>query len=416
MRVPGRCIIGCGRGFATRVAGRDNPRQMPGTSPRFDSVDCLRGVVMFAMLFVNDVAGVPSIPWWLKHYEPSTASGMTFVDWVFGGFLFIVGVSIPLAFDARKRKGDSTATLLAHVMTRTLGLLLLGVMMVNGDASPKTTFYPPHLWATLLYTFAILAFISPRNRKIGLALRVIGFLGLAFLAFTFRNASGQILQTKWWGILGLIGWAYLVASLVFLLVRGRTLPLAIAAAMLLGLWVIDRRGMFEGALLRKYIDIGAGLGSQSAIAVMGAMLGGVILDLRPIGRKILWAVVIGAILLFAALLVFKVHGVNKNNATPAWCLICAGATAWLWAILCLLIDFAGIKRPLHLFTRGGQNVLLAYLLAPLWIHFILLVGLTFYSRWASASPVAGAARSLVLATVILYLAGVLKDRGVRMRL
>src|SRR4051812_37752061 len=64
---------------------------------RYASVDALRGVVMFVMLYVNDVAGVRHIPWWMKHYDETGSNGMTFVDWVFGGFLFIVGMSIPLA-------------------------------------------------------------------------------------------------------------------------------------------------------------------------------------------------------------------------------------------------------------------------------------------------------------------------------
>src|SRR5438045_772488 len=42
------------------------------------SVDVLRGLVMCTMVFVNDVAGVHGVPWWMKHYtEGSKASGMT---------------------------------------------------------------------------------------------------------------------------------------------------------------------------------------------------------------------------------------------------------------------------------------------------------------------------------------------------
>ena len=60
------------------------------------SIDVLRGLVMFTMVFVNDVAGVHGIPAWMKHHHPDNASGMTFVDLVFPAFLFLVGMSIPL--------------------------------------------------------------------------------------------------------------------------------------------------------------------------------------------------------------------------------------------------------------------------------------------------------------------------------
>src|SRR2546423_15699493 len=93
---------------------RYNPPSMdlattPSPSPRVWSVDVLRGLVMFTMVFVNDVAGVDAAPWWMKHYEESGRgkNGMTFVDVVFPAFLFIVGLSIPLAVEARRAQGDS---------------------------------------------------------------------------------------------------------------------------------------------------------------------------------------------------------------------------------------------------------------------------------------------------------------------
>src|SRR4051812_33288091 len=106
--------------FATASPHHDNAQPNVEPQPqlrRFASVDCLRGVVMFIMLYVNDVAGVRGIPTWIKHYHPETANGMTLVDWVFGGFLFIVGLSIPLAFANRLARGDSILKLLLHVLT-----------------------------------------------------------------------------------------------------------------------------------------------------------------------------------------------------------------------------------------------------------------------------------------------------------
>src|SRR5437016_4807964 len=69
---------------------------------RTASVDVLRGLVMFTMVFVNDIAGARGLPGWLKHFHntPKHPSGMTFVDVVFPAFLFIVGMSIPLAIES----------------------------------------------------------------------------------------------------------------------------------------------------------------------------------------------------------------------------------------------------------------------------------------------------------------------------
>jgi predicted acyltransferase len=52
-------------------------------------------------------------------------------DVVFPGFLFIVGVSIPLALAKRKTEARTSVSLLGHVLLRTLTLLFLGVLHVN---------------------------------------------------------------------------------------------------------------------------------------------------------------------------------------------------------------------------------------------------------------------------------------------
>ena len=112
---------------------------------RVISIDAARGLVMFTMIFVNDIAGVSHkvVPAWMRHFKGR--SGMTFVDMVFPAFLFIVGMSIPSALGGRLRAGElSPATAwaaahvwktLLHIVTRALALLVIGILMVN-DESP----------------------------------------------------------------------------------------------------------------------------------------------------------------------------------------------------------------------------------------------------------------------------------------
>src|SRR6266704_4019247 len=98
-------------------------------SGRITSIDALRGLVMFTMIYVNDISGAKHVPWWMKHYSDSfKGSGMTFVDLVFPAFLYIVGMSIPFALGARIAREEPVWRTLVHVLTRTVSLLLIGVM------------------------------------------------------------------------------------------------------------------------------------------------------------------------------------------------------------------------------------------------------------------------------------------------
>src|SRR5262245_12919486 len=77
--------------------------------PRILSVDALRGFVMFMMIFVNNLAGAGKVvPDWMVHFSDRHrgGSGMTFVDLVFPAFLFIVGMSVPLALGGRMAKRE----------------------------------------------------------------------------------------------------------------------------------------------------------------------------------------------------------------------------------------------------------------------------------------------------------------------
>src|SRR6185436_9103998 len=98
-------------------------------------------------IFVNDIAGVSNriVPAWMKHFHGK--SGMTFVDLVFPAFLFIVGMSIPFALGSRLNKGESLGRIMFHVITRTFGLLAVGVLMVNESPDSNSMGWSAPLWS-----------------------------------------------------------------------------------------------------------------------------------------------------------------------------------------------------------------------------------------------------------------------------
>lgn len=427
----------------------------PESMDRVASVDALRGLVILLMIFVNDVAGVKTAPAWLKHVS-AQADGMTLPDVVFPAFLFVMGMSIPLALGRALARGRSRKRLLVRVLSRTLTLLVMGVLMVNMEQHN-----PGYrgLWGLLAYPAIVMAFLivptSPeRKRKIFTIVRVIGFASLAVLALVYRTADGKHLilgpifdqsdtvwlRHSWWGILGLIGWAYLVTSLIYLVLGRRREWLIGAAGLLAMLYVADHQGLFsrvdsrtwltwaapairqierliEG--LGAHVSIGESLGSLASISMAGCCLGTILLPgsgIRTNSERLRWSITFGIGLAFAALLFDPLFGINKIRATPAWCFLCASLTTLMWAALYYIMDMRKYRAWSLVVRPAGMNPLTAYILHP-WIYIIagfLHLPIWFYK--SSELPViVSIIGCLMMAFTIVGLTGLISKLGCRMR-
>ena len=73
---------------------------MTATLPRVRSIDAFRAVIMFLMIFVNDIEDIPNTPLWM-HHVADEVDGLGLADIIFPAFLFIVGISIPFALQNR---------------------------------------------------------------------------------------------------------------------------------------------------------------------------------------------------------------------------------------------------------------------------------------------------------------------------
>jgi predicted acyltransferase len=416
-----------------------------GIPSRITSIDALRGLVMFTMIFVNDLAGAPEniVPDWMVHFSDRHhgGSGMTFVDLVFPGFLFIVGMSIPFALGARLAKGEAVWKIIFHVVVRTLSLLLLGILMVNESPNAKMLGWPATWWVALMYLSAMLAFCgisAPKSfaaspgkikfwRGLNWALRGIGFAMLLWLALVFRNKHGQAILTlspfhirhSWYGILGLIGWAYLVGALAFLFFRANRTALLGGIVLLFCLYPADKNGLFDNFWLSHIVGIGESLGAHPAITTAGVLLATILLaaDTTTVALRTRFAGFFIATCASAALLLNGLYGISKNDATPSWCLWSCAVTAALWLVFYFLCDVRRvtfISKPLAV---AGQNVLLAYLISEGMESFLDVLHLgDWYGQLAEPNLFCACARSAGLGVAILALTALLNRLGFRLKL
>lgn len=403
---------------------------------RVASIDALRGFVMFMMIFVNDLAGAPEkiVPDWMVHFSDrhKHGSGMTFVDLVFPAFLFLVGMSIPFALGPRLDRGEPVHRILRHIVTRTLALLALGILMVNGEGGGTA------LWAATMFFSGILAFssLTPPGPAPGttrfwkyfsLTLRGLGFAGMLYSALVFQNRHGHRLltlspfhlNTGWYGILGLIGWAYFAAAVLFLIFRTHRTALLGCVVLMTAFFAADRHHFFEHFWPARFVDFGGTLGSQAAITVAGLLLATILVTpdtttLKSRVRFTLWFI---AGFAFAAILLDGLYGISKNEATPSWCLWSCAITAALWLGFYFFCDVRPVKFIARPMAIAGQNVLLAYLLSEMQESVFDLLHLGgWYDGLAQANLAAAIARSAGCGAVILLITAGLNRAGFRLKL
>jgi predicted acyltransferase len=73
---------------------------------RLASIDIFRGLTMALMIYVNEQSEVKGLPWWNYHMK-ANVDAMTYVDMVFPFFLFIIGLSLPIAIASRLKRNPS---------------------------------------------------------------------------------------------------------------------------------------------------------------------------------------------------------------------------------------------------------------------------------------------------------------------
>jgi len=93
---------------------------------RLISLDALRGFTIAAMVIVNDPGTWQHVYWPLRHAE---WNGCTITDLIFPFFLFIVGVSIALAYSKRLEANVPKKSIYRKIIIRSVNIYLLGLFL-----------------------------------------------------------------------------------------------------------------------------------------------------------------------------------------------------------------------------------------------------------------------------------------------
>ncbi len=389
------------------------------TPSRIASIDIFRGLTILVMIFVNDVGEVKGLPWWTYHAPPGT-NFMTYVDMVFPAFLFIVGMSIPLAM-RRRKVSESTTKVLSHVLLRSIGLIVMGLFLANMyKLDPQLSGINSTVWALLGFAGIFLLWnVYPRSKGRKMLYRSLKISGAVILAvmlalFRRKTESGQVawLDFSYWEILGLIGCAYFAVSILYLMFGRKTWTLAVVFIALNIINALATAGKLDRASwILRYWPFEAGL---CAITMAGVVASKIFFDETSMGSfrdKAARASVYGAAL-FAAGLALWPLGIAKLRDTPTWGLFSAAACTFIFLALYWVADVKHQTRWAAFVKPAGSNTLLTYLLPDVWyaVPFLAALG----GRWHVGAP--GVIKAFVFTTTILAASAVLTRWKVRLQL
>ncbi|MBN2485741.1 MAG: DUF5009 domain-containing protein [Bacteroidales bacterium] len=390
---------------------------------RIHSIDILRALTILLMVFVNEVAGMHDIPQWLKHM-PAGADAMTITDWVFPGFLFIVGMSIPFAINHRIRKGDSFWMLQKHILTRTLGLLVLGFFMVNAESgyNAEAMLIPISWWKFLFYPLVILTWnvYSFKNKKWEYALRGLGLCGLLVLALCYRGGENgeEFMKPQWWGILGLIGWAYLYGSIMYQLSKGKKIALFVFFVLCTLVFVVAKIPISNNSVLLNWTKSQAGHATHTGIVLCGMVLSLIFFDQKnkaSLLNRYIIAGIFAFLLVLSGIMLRPAFYVSKIFATPSWAMFSSAASIILFGLLHYVTDVRQINKWTNFFKPAGTNPLLTYIV-PFIIASVFTLTNFYFLPDSFRTGIYGILFSAAYSVLVIWLVKLLNKFKIRLQL
>ena len=324
-------------------------QMQPAGSQRLISLDALRGFTIAAMVIVNDPGSWEHVYTPLEHAK---WNGCTITDLVFPFFLFIVGVSITLAYSKRLTANASKGDLYKKIIWRAVKIYALGM----------------GLW-------------------------LLGMIG-----------HFSVEGIRWTGVLHRIAVVFLVCALLFLNTDWKT-QAKTAAILLVAYWILmayipvpgigkpDLSGpmnnwanyidtlLLPGYMWQKTWDPEGILSTIPAIGtgIAGMLAGKLILSVNENYKRLVWLFFAGFSAYAIGELWDQFFPINKNIWSSSYVMYAAGLATMSLAACILLVDILGYKNWTKLGRVYGANAITTYVIAG------VLPGLFFANIFGSHS-------------------------------
>ena len=386
---------------------------------RIASIDIFRALTMLMMLFVNDFAGMSGIPHWM-HHAKTMEDMMGFSDLVFPAFLFCVGLSIPFAIGNRYQKGATQVSVLGHILGRTLALVVMGIFSMN-LRSVEGGLSHPVLTLLAVASYFLIWNDYPRNQqgRKPVWTRILQILGIAILVamVIYKDLHGMPFRHAWWGILGLIGWAYLPCALAYLFLRGDFNKVTVFWLLTLLLCILNSTKAIPADFSSRTLILGFWPGgwTHPAICATGMFTAMPLIRFGDKPRN-LFAIYVSLFIALGllTLLCHRFWIISKNLSTPTWAFFSLSLSVAFFTLLWWLCDLKGYTAWARIIKPAGTATLTCYIIPSIWYETQDLLGLSWPAALTDGIP--GLLKALAFAFVIIGLTWLFEKLHVKLKL
>ena len=296
---------------------------------RLVSLDVLRGFTMAAMIMVNYPGSEEYVFFTLRH---SKWNALSFTDTIAPVFLFVIGVSVTLAYTRRLKDGSPKGSLYRKILFRSLKIFAVGMFL---NLMPDFNFSDVR-WTGTLHRIAF----------------VFLFCALIFLNTNWKQQAwiAAILLTGYWLLLTL---APTPGAGKVMLEPGVNIVAWVDSKLLPGkMW----QGTWDPESILSIIP-------STVSGITGMLAGKLLTSDLPAAEKSNYLMIAGMCSAIAGYFWGLSFPVNENLWTSSFVLVTSGFGALLLGALYFRIDIKGYKRWTMPGVIFGANAITTYFLA-----------------------------------------------------
>ena len=296
---------------------------------RLISLDAMRGFTIAAMIVVNFPGDEQNVFAPLKH---TVWNGLTPTDLIAPFFLFIVGISIVLAYS--RRASDPDGQLYKKIVIRSIKIFAVGIFL---------NLLPDFNFAELRYTGTL-----PR-------------IAIVFLCCALLYLNTSFKQQVWTGVIILVGY-WLAMTLIPTPGEGKVM---LEPGVNLAAWIDSK--FLPGKMWQGTWDPEGILSTFPSIVsgISGLLAGQLLISNRSRETKVIYLMVAGLASAVAGYVWGLTFPVNENLWTSSFVLVSSGFAALVLGAAYFTVDIKGFTwgtRPGIIF---GANAIAAYVLADI---------------------------------------------------